>query len=80
MVGVGSVGGQDFVVLLEGEGAADPLYLQMNQAVRQGAMPMASPVGETLRRIRAANEAEPEIHSDLPGWQDLSPEPAGGEQ
>ena len=31
-------------------------------------------------RIRAANEAEPEIHSDLPGWQDLSPEPAAGEQ
>jgi uncharacterized protein (DUF2252 family) len=33
VVGVGSVGTQDFVVLLEGEGARDPLFLQMKQAV-----------------------------------------------
>ena len=33
VVGVGSVGTADYVVLLEGEGPADPLFLQIKQAV-----------------------------------------------
>ncbi len=47
VVGVGSVGMQVYLVLLEGRTGADPLFLQVKQAGRRYMRPTPSPAAMT---------------------------------
>jgi uncharacterized protein (DUF2252 family) len=70
VVGVGSVGTQDFVVLLEGEGARDPLFLQMKQAVTSSvrlALAGAAPVHEG-HRIVSGQRLMQAVSDQFLGW------------
>ena len=70
IVGTGSVGLRDYVVLMEGNGANDPLFLQIKQEVASAYAPYVSPVqlpNQGQRVVEGQRRLQPQ--SDLLlGW------------
>ena len=73
VVGVGSVGTQDFVVLLEGEGADDPLFLQMKQAMpsRVRMALGAPPPAHEGHRIVSGQRLMQAVSDQFLGWTNV---------
>jgi uncharacterized protein (DUF2252 family) len=73
VVGVGSVGLRDYVVLLEGNGPNDPLFLQIKQEVKSA---YASYVSDTRykhegRRVAEGQRAIQPLSDPLLGWTEF---------
>jgi uncharacterized protein (DUF2252 family) len=74
VVGVGSVGLRDYVVLLEGNGPKDPLFLQIKQEVKSA---YASYVSDTRykhqgRRVAEGQRAIQPLSDPLLGWTEFA--------
>ena len=73
VVGTGSVGLRDYVVLMEGNGAKDPLFLQIKEEVASGYAPYVSPGARKERQHQGRRVVEGEramqLQSDpFLGW------------
>lgn len=70
VVGTGSVALRDYLVLLEGNGAADPLFLQIKQEVHSAYAPFLKPVRYRNHGKRAAygQRAIQPLSDPLLGW------------
>ncbi len=81
VVGTGSVGLRDYVVLLEGNGPRDPLFLQIKQEVASAyspflaaaALPTAAPGHHQGRRVAEGQRAIQPLSDLLLGWTTIGP-------
>jgi len=72
VVGTGSVGMRDYIVLMEGNGAADPLFLQVKQEVSSAWAPYLRVVHDHHGRRAAEGQRAVQPLSDLLlGWTSL---------
>jgi uncharacterized protein (DUF2252 family) len=76
VVGTGSVGLRDYVVLMEGNGAKDPLFLQIKEEVESGYAPYVAAKGPGVKRHHGRRVVEGEramqLQSDpFLGWTTL---------
>ena len=73
VVGTGSVGMRDYVVLLEGNGKRDPLFLQIKQEVKSAYAPYLPKAvyGHQGRRAAEGQRAIQPVSDLLLGWTDF---------